>query len=484
MPKDNSFSITLDKFHVGYSPLAFQNSLTEQGSQGASSDMSNVDVLNGDYVTQGPGLTNLTNGTQVGVVTELIQYIMDKAVAADQTYAIGTTKLFQLSSTTVTSSGTWPHTVTSMTEGESVQVLKGNLYYFFNKSSGGDIGKYDLSATFDDDWGSTVPTGMAALQKAPHPSDKKEDIIVFGNGRYVGTYINATTTLSPTKLDFGADLQCDDVLYNSGYWYLAINSSITGTNRSEGQIYLWDGSTVPTTLSDEAGVGMQRIGFLYRVNGIIYVAYQDLSSSGFIIGYINGKAITPLKRFTGTLPNFQQKTLYKNTILFLSSGLVFSAGAFVGELPFQLSQIADGGYATVGAIAAPFGTPMISSTDGGSNFRLAKFSGLETDAFWSSIVFPVSLGRFKGYIDDITVLTNTLGASARCDLTIEIDQGSTTSTAQQITTTGKRRHTFSNFGLPPGGIEDFRITLDWVNGSATNQCAIREIVVNGHFIEN
>lgn len=474
--KDNTFSIVLDKFHVGYSPLAFQNSLTEQGSAGASSDMQNVDILNGDYVTQGAGLADLTNGTQAGAVTELIQFIMDKAVADDETYAIGTSKLFKLSSTAVSNSGAFPHAITSCTEGESIQVLKSYLYYFYNTASAGGIGRYDLTSTFNDTWNTS-------LQNAPHPSDKKEDIMVFGNGRYVGTYINETTTLTTDKLDFGEDLQCDDVLYNSGYWYLAINSAITGTNRSEGQIYLWDGSATPTTLSDEAGVGVQRIGFLYRINGIIYVAYQDLSSTGFIIGYINGKSIKPLKRFTGTLPNFQQKTLYKNTIAFLSSGLVWSAGALVDELPYQLSQIADGGYATVGAIAAPFGTPMISSTDEGSNFKLVKFSGYETDAFWSSIVFPVSLGRFKGYIDDIIVLTSTLGAGARCDLTIEYDQASSSSSAQSIMTTGKRRHLFKNFGLPSAGIEDFRITLDWVNGSVTNDCPIREIIINGHFIE-
>src|SRR3990167_5411293 len=403
---DNTFTLTLEKFHAGYSPLAFNNSLTEFGSSGHASVMQNIDVVNGEYLTQGPGLVNLTNGTQAGAVTEQIQFIMDKAVANDVSYAIGTTKLFKLSSTAVTSDGTFPHTITSCTEGESIQVLKGSLYYFYNTASAGDIGKYDLSSTFDDDWGST---GFEALQNAPHPSDKKEDIMVFGNGRYAGTYIVETNTLTVDKLDFGNDVEVADVLYSNGYWHIATNAGVTGTNRAEGQIYLYDGAALVNTLDDEAGVGMQRIGFLYRINGIIYVAYQDLSSTGFIIGYISGRSITPLQRFTGTLPNFQQKTLYKNTILFLSSGLVYSAGSIIGELPYQLSQIADGGYGTVGAIAAPFGTPIVSSTDGGSNFRLAKFSGYDTDCSWKSIIFPLVSGLQLGYIDSVTVLTKALG---------------------------------------------------------------------------
>ncbi len=484
MEKDNNWQIKIDKFYQGFSPLAFNNSLTEHGSAGNASVMQNADIIGGDYLTQGSALSNLTNGTQAGVVNETIQFIMDKAVAADVSYAIGTSKLFKISSTTVASGGTpsWPISVTNCVEGESIQVLKGNLYYFFNTASAGEIGKYDLSTTFDHDWGSTVPTGAAALQNAPHPSDKKEDILLFGNGRYVGTYITATNTLAPTKLDFGNDAVVDDVLYNGGYWYLAVNSGITGTNRTEGQIYLYDGSATSTLLADETGVGTQRIGFIYKLNGIIYVAYQDLSSAGFIIGYIAGSQIKPLGRFTGTLPNFQQKTLYKNTILFLSSGLIFSAGAIIDSLPFQLSQIADGGYATCGAIAAPFGTPLVASTDGGSNFRLAKFSGYDIACSWKSIIFPLSAGRMKGYIDNIIVLTKSLGASASCALTIEANQAASTSTSQTITGTNKRKHIFKIFGL--AGIEDFRIALDWSGGSASNDCAIRSITINGHWVED
>ena len=479
----NRFTIVLEKFYSGYSPMAFQGSLTEFGGSGHASVMKNVDILNGEYLTQGPKAVNLTAGTQAGAVTELLSFIMDKAVLADVSFAIGSSKLFKISSTAVTNVAPFPHAITGCTEGESIQVLKGNLYYFYNTASAGNIGKYNLDATFDDDWGSTVPTGAGAITNAPHPSDKKEDIMVFGNGRYVGVYLEESNTLDVDRLDFGQDANVDDVLYNGGYWYLAVNSGITGANRTEGQIYLYDGAALISTLTDETGVGMQRIGFLYRINGIIFVAYQDLSSTGFIIGYINGKSLTPLVRYSGTLPNFQQKTLYKNSILLLSSGLVFSSGSIIGELPYQLSQIASGIYPTVGAIAAPFGTPIISSTDGATNFSLAKFSGYDTDSYWKSILIPTSQGKFKGMIDEIVVLTKTLETGARCDLKIEADQATDIqTTAKQITTAGKRRHFFNNFGMTPGGMEDFRISLDWSNGSATKDVAIRKIVINGHYI--
>jgi hypothetical protein len=474
--KDNNFTITLDKFYQGYSPLAFQNSLTEYGGVGHASVMTNVDVINGDYLTQGPGLSTLTNGA----TTELINYIMDKAVTASVTYGIGTTKLYKITPTTIVTDSPFPHTITNCTDGESVVDLNGVLYYFYNKSSGGDIGTYDLSSTFDDDWGSTT---HKALQKAPHPVATKEDVMLFGNGQYLG--VLAGVTLNVEKLDFGDYREVADVLFNANKWWIAVNTGITGTNRTEGQIYLYDGGALATVLDDETGVGVQRIGFLYRLNGIIFVAYQDLSSAGFIIGYISGTQIKPLARFTGELPTFAQKTLYKGTILFLSSGLVYSAGALIPELPFQLSQHADGGFTTCGAIAAPFGTPMISSTqtvEEVTSYKVAKFSGYDTNCSWKSIIFPVSLGKIKGYIDDITVLTKALGANARVDLTIEADQAVTTSNSMSITGTGKTRHLFSAVGL--NGIEDFRVALSWANGNTTNDCPIRKIVINGHFVEN
>lgn len=456
--------ITINKTYQGFSPLAFQNSLTSFGSAGNASVMVNADVINGEYITQGSGLASLT-----GALTEAVQFIMDKAVSNNSTYAIGTASLYNLSSTAISNI----HTITGCVEGESIQLLKGNLLYFYNTATAGAIGKYDFSI-FTDNW-------TIGLQVAPHPSATKEDICCFGNGRYVGVYIAETNSMTVNKLDFGNDMEVADVLYNSGLWYIAVNSNVTGTNRAEGQIFLYDGAALINTLTDETGVGMQKIGFLYRINGIIYVAYQDLSSTGFIIGYINGKSISPLCRFTGSLPTFNKKTLYKNTILFLSDNLAYCAGAIIPQLPFALSQIASSLYSNATAIACPFGTPLIASNNG-TTYVISKFSGFTVSSSWKSILFNLSQGRYKGYIDSIIVNTKTLGTGASCALTIEADDATLTSTAQIIATTGKRRHIFTSLGLV--SVENFRIALDFAGGSAVNDCAVKDITINYHYVES
>ena len=479
---EQQFQIKLKDFYEGLSPHAGPNPLTSKGSKGQASVMQNMNVILADSMFPGKGLTNLSNGTQAGVVTELINHILDKAVAADTTYGIGPTKLFQISSTAVASSGTWPHTITNATDGESVVDFNGNIYYFYNKASGADIGKYDQASTFDDDWGSTVPTGAAALQSAVHPVAVKEDLMVFGNGQYLGTYTGETNTLAPTKLDFKAGQVVADVCFNGNQWVIAVNSGVSGNNQNHSDIFLWGGAAINSILDDQLSVGPNKIGFLYPLGGVVFVAYQDLSDIGsFKIGYINGRQLKTLGYFTGTLPNFAQKTTYLNTILFLSGGLVFSAGAYNDELPLQLSQFADGGYATCGALASPFGTPMIASTDGGSNFRLAKFFSYETASVWKSLVIPVVNGRLLGYIDDITVLTNNLqDNSASCSLTVEYNQATSTSTAKTITTAGKTLH---RFNMNIKNVEDFRIALDFSAGSSSYPVEIREIIIDGHYYE-
>lgn len=482
-PAPGTFSIKLSAFNAGAAPLAHLDPLAQLGASGQFSAASNIDIISyPGLLTQGPGLSTLTNGTEAGAVTELINFIVDRPVSSGTTYGISATKLHQITATTVANAGSWPHTITGATAGSSVHYINGAVYYFFNKASGGDIGKYDLASTFVDNWGSTIPSGAAALQNAPHPVASKQDIVVFGNGRYLGTINLTTTTLAPTKLDFGQDATVADVCFNANQWLIAVNQGTgVATDRQSASIYLYDASATTSLLSDEIAVGVQKIGFILPIEGIVYVAFQDVSSAGgFCIGYISGRQIKPLRYFTGTLPTFAQKSLYGNTIIFLSNGVVQTCGAVVETLPVQISPLASGGFTTCGALAAPFGTPMVSSTQS-TSFKLAKFSGFDVASTWRSLVIPITQGGLLGFIDRVTVLTNTLASGARCDLIIEGNQAAQSGATNQITTTGRRRHIFDRTGFTT--LEDFRVFLNFANGSATNPVKIREILVEGHFVE-
>lgn len=474
---DLNFSFTIEDFNQGLSPLAHLDDKTFFGAKGQASEMLADIISKPGFITQSPALVDLANGTQAGVVDQLIRFILDKPITSSLTYALGTSKLFRVTPTEVTSGGSpsFPQTITGMTSGESLARVNANLYGFYNKASGGDIFKMPLSTeTIDPDWGSSTDT---ALVNAPHPVCVKEDIMLFGNGQYVGVFIEGSSILNTQHLDFGEGAQVVDIVFASNMFWIAVNSG----EGKKGQVYLYDAGAQSNQLSDEAGIGDQQIGFLYVYNGNVYVAYEDTSADGYAIGYIAGKAIKPLRYFSGSLPDHRQKALYKNTIIFSNGTDVLSMGASVEQLPLQISHLADGGYATVGAVACPFGTPMIASTDGDTNHRLAKFGGYSTDSTWKSRFYDITNGRSLGKITNIIVYSKALGADARCDISVETDQGKQTSDSYAYTGTGLTRKIFSSINAPQA--EDYRLLISWANGDGTNDCPIRKVIVEGNFVE-
>jgi hypothetical protein len=178
------------------------------------------------------------------------------------------------------------------------------------------------------------------------------------------------------------------------------------------------------------------------------------------------------------LPNFSQKTLYKNTILFTANDRVYSAGAIVGVLPFSLSYHATAENDNVEALAAPFGTPMVSSHKTPA-FSLSLFGSYTTDCTWKSVIMSLVNGRLAGYIDYIVVRTEALDEDSCCDLTIESNQGEVISDTYTISGENKMKHIF-NINKP---CDDFRVCLDWSDGSTTDICSIIEIQIYGHYEE-
>ncbi len=372
-----------------------------------------------------------------------------------------------------------------MINGESLIRLGDNLYGFYNKTSDGDIFKMPLNTeVIDSSWGSTEFS--PALQKSLHPVAAKEDIFVFGNGRYAGVYINGGA-LDSQKLDFGEGSEVADVVFHSNSWWIAVNYG----EGKRSQIYLYDPSAISNILSDETGVGDQKIGFLYIFNGIVYVAYDDASSDGFNIGWLQGRQIKFLRAFSGSLPDHRQKALYKNTILFTSSTEIMSMGASVEQLPLQISTLADGGHPILGGIASPFGTPMIASSDNGANHRIAKFNGFSTNSNWKSVFVDLTSGKDLGKIQTIIVNTKVLGSGARCDLKLEGNQAAQDadgngdllyeSSELTIETSGKSRHVFNSVDMQ--AVEDFRLVLSYANGNTERACPIRKVTVLGNFVE-
>lgn len=442
--------------------------------------MLNCDLTNPGYMAQGPGLVNLTKGTQAASVTTLLKGIADFSITSDTTYGTGGAKLYKITSTEVIGDATWPHAIdkggVTAELGEDVAFYKGALYYSYNHSgSAGDIGTYDLSSTFDDDWGSTVPSGAAALQDGPHQMVVAgNDTLYIANGRYIASWDG--TTFIPQALDFPVGTIVNSIAWMSDRLWCAVNRpNLTGANKNISSLFVWDG----TTDSWEAEIRvMGYIGALFVKNGVLFIFYRDISSTGgYKLAYISGSSIVDLANYPGTLPEFYQVTDYKDFIIWASNGYVYAFGAGDKDLPVRLFQLADGGYSTIGALVCPFGTPMVASTET-TNFKLAKFSGYDVNSNWKSLMYDITANGAISKIEKVRINFEKLETGARVDWKLVNNKGAT---IYSDTISYAKLGAVTTAFYPINGKvqENFRVELDYANGDTTNTVKVKQIKIYG-----
>lgn len=474
------WNISITDFLGGFAPAWYnQGSYPTYGNKNHASDMTNIDLTSPNILTQGPGLANLTDGTQAGAITTLLNSILDEAVASDATYGVGGAKLQKISSTAVTNTGSWPHTIdkgaVTAEDGEDCVAYQGNLYYTYNHSgSAGDIGKYDLASTFDDDWGSTVPSGAAALQTGPHQAIVGgNDKMYIANGRYICSYDG--TTLIPQALDLPTGTVIQSIAWNAERLYMTANRpDLTGSNKVSGSVYLWDG----TTNSWEAEVKvMGYVGACHVKNGVFFFFYRDISNTGgYKLAYLDGASVVDVANFTGSLPEFGQVTDYKDFILWVSSASIWAYGGDAGTQA-RLFQLADGGYSTVGALACPFGTPMVASTES-TNFKLAKFSGYDTACTYKTMTFDLTGEDGLGKINTLVFTFDTLATGASCAFSL-VDSKGVTIYSDTISYTKLGAATSAVYELNGKLAENLRVQLDFSGGSTSNPVKFKNIRLYG-----
>lgn len=476
------YQINIDNIaQGGLCPGFYKETYPSFGNKNMAGSMINCDLTNVSYIQQGPGLSNLGNNA---VQTTLIKGILKNPSAADVTFGVGGNKLYKFSSSALTNDATFPHTIDKAAVtaelGEDVVVFQSNLYYSYNHSgSAGDIGKFNLTSTFDDDWGSTVPTGKAALQSAPHQMMggglSGNDVMYIANGRYCASWNG--TIFAPTALDLPTGSEIQSIAWMNDRVWMAVNkTTLTGNNKNFSSIYVWDGAA--DSWESEIPL-MGTVGALHVKNGILYVWYQDITNTGgYKLAYVNGTSVVDLANFTGGLPAFYQVEDYKDFIIWNSSGSIYAYGAGDKDLPARLFQFADGGYATVGGIAAPFGTPMVASFDGTSTYRLANFSGYDTNSTWKSLMFDITSGGRLSTVDSVRFNFDVLTTNARVDWSLTNVDGVTV--YSDIISFSKLGAVSSILYFINGKkTENFRVELSYANGDITNTVKIKSIKING-----
>jgi hypothetical protein len=437
----------------GYAPAYWQSDYPSYGNKNHAGRMKSVDLTNPTAITQGPGLS------VIDTASVTMKGIHPTVIKADTTYGFGGTKLYSITESAVTNIRT-----IADADGESVALYDGDLFYIYDT----DIGKFNLSSTYDDDWGTDVAGFSALTSGEPHPSvvAGTSGVMYIANGQYVAEW-NGTTATDDAFDTTDSDSQIVDIRWNQNRLWIAANKpSVSG--RKEGSVYLWDGNA-SSWLSQVKVLG--EIGTLYVKNGITYIFYQKSSVS--TLGYVDGSQIVDLASWDGDLPEFYQVTDYEDFIIWASGTLVFAFGAGDVNLKGRIFQLSECG---AGGLANPFGDPITSFSDG-----VKQFSGYETDSNWKSILYDITGAGKEAHIDTIRFNIEPMASGARCDWSLVNNSGDTiASDTISYASQGTRTHIKKNIGAKA---ENFRLEFDWQNGNTVNNVAIKNIDIQGHSLK-
>lgn len=397
----NSWEIDISEFWRGQISNPRGEFVRSKGFPGDMSSTMSINLLSPDYVTAGKKATALTNGTQAGVVTTLIRGIL-KGTISGTIYGVGGAKLYKFSGSVVTSDATWPHTIdkaaVTAEDGEDVVVYQGNLYYSYNHSgTAGDIGKYDLSATFDDDWGSTVPSGFAALQGGvPHQMIVGgNDVMYITNGRYIASYDG--TTFLPTALDLPTGSVVQSILWTQDRLWIFARGQLTKAS----SVYVWDGTT-QTWLMEIPVLG--QIGGGILLHGQIFFTYLGASTGTTQLARVNGETIETIKdtdNASGPAPYYSISTYYDHIIFNIFSSSIIAIGPFNGTIPTRMFYMGKSTHNSVGGLVGGVATKVMVASNATTNYDLAVLDNYSTDGYFYTTLFDIT-GRGKhSYIDAV-----------------------------------------------------------------------------------
>jgi len=450
MPNENEqweISIGGGRGFSGLCPAWTENNWPYYGNKNQASAITDVNLIDPNTLTQGPGIVNLTSGDHAGELGEnLIVAILKHATSTNVSYACSASKVFKLSATAVLN-GNFPKTISAGTANVATDLIyyRSKTFVFWNDTGvNGDIALLTNDTTWDDDWGSTVPTGKAHLQDAPHYAIVGGDnVMYFTNGIYVGSYDG--NTLKPTHLDFWTDAETVSLTWNNNRIKIAVNRpNITGSNFNQSGIYTWNG--VSSSWEGDPIEVNGKIGALYTKNGTTFVWWKDsISTGGYNFGAISGLQLQLLRRYSGSLPNQAQVGEYDGHIAWLSSSKLILWGAKDANTEAKLFPYMSAKHTTaIGGFAAPFGTPFIAS------HQYATFTATTDDTITSEA---------HGLSDNDTVrltTTNTLPAGLSTATTYYVINSTTNTfklsaseggSAVNITDIGTGTHTWHQYSL-------------------------------------
>lgn len=398
--------------------------------------------------------TDITNVAQV-------DSILLQAVPRDFSgtpFQIGITsggKLLKFNQSSLFTTSNFPYTMTAHAGhttlvGKSLINYNANIggtsalrtFYAWTDNTDWDVGVVsDTTATFDDDFMSTVPaTPLAGSdltdgKSVSHPmSVGEDDILYIGSGRYVHAYDGQTGTngtFSPKVFTLPSGYVITAFARIIGYLVIFAHNSVNnGIDRADAKAFFWNYLNDDPTYIEELEDNIVTAGFTYNgtVGCFTYGRTSDFSISAkkARLRIYTGGEFKTVALFSGTSPMNGGVVINDEEVIWNSDGQVFSWNNIFA--PNKLNIIAEG-IGTTTALLTDLTGNLLACTGTTTSGGLQLLTGSTTYYFqssWTSIMAePVHL-KGRSRIQRIRIKFAKASTGGReINLTIQTDRGAT-----------------------------------------------------------
>ena len=326
---------------------------------------------------------SVVSGTIVaGVVSNLSAYL----VGGDKiyTYTISTNTLASPATATIGNNlaGGGHSGDTGFTASDAVlYTVSGTEYMFYswNDNDDGDIGTFDLSSTFVDNyWTNTA--GAAALNKDyPHPMIVGDDNILYiGNGKDLASLqSNGTDNNSALDLPEGYIITSFSKTPTHLVIYAYTNNANSSLYRSKATAFFWDYRSESFDFIYELSGNKVDGGFTWNGVPCCFVEGRGFDGGSSLITrlmvFMNG-TYQPITKYSGIAPTKNGIEVTNESIIWQAGGKIYQYGSPFDGLQDTLNEIGNCTGTSSGLLSNYFTNQLVASSGTGFNGGLQRFS--------------------------------------------------------------------------------------------------------------
>lgn len=404
----------------------------------------------------------------------------------------------------LTSDATWPHTIahgahTGETGSDCVPYYVGanhRLFYSFYDATDWDVGIYDFSTTFDDDFMSTVPASPLAAPYLtgglgyPHPMIVgDDDVLYIGDRNFVHAYdgqVGANGTFYPAVLTLPKGYVVTSFARSDNNISLFIGSyyehSAGASTIYKGSALVWEWDYLSLDPDRKYDLKDNYVSEIFNWNGTIAAftnGRKTLAQTGeYKLQVLTSSGFAPVYTYsTGTLPIRGGVEVVQDDIYWNAGGKIY----FYVKNPFTNSyfsgNISGSGSGTSGMLKMFRNTYQMHfsrGTGAGDGLFLMSDDYGESGTWDGKVVYPIFPNGKKGKIKqtDITFKAAVSGAGRTITVNTLIDGSSSTAVSAFTTITDMKKKIVLNRddGTPLGDFVSIAPELVWAGGTGATKC--------------